>query len=216
MAARMKHSPEKLGQAEDEDDNTTSRRPLAPGAKRMLGMKGTMGGSDVSAYAPSVELDASDPDSDIPGELQVILEDNRRRSSERFDDTVDFGPLSDSLRVPEEDVPDDISEPSSPQPVFRAQIVDEYDHYADLDDDDTTGTQDEDKTTGSFDFTGEINKLNQSGGSDRHSFVEQLEHAFKTPAKVDLRSDFGGFLTVDAPPVPVLPLHLRKQQDPEK
>ena len=55
-----------------------------------------------------------------------------------------------------------------------------------------------------FDFTGELQKLNESGASesDRRSFVEQLENAFRTLAKVDLCYDFGGHLCVDVPPVP--------------
>ncbi|KAJ7585441.1 hypothetical protein C8J56DRAFT_1087354 [Mycena floridula] len=41
-------------------------------------------------------------------------------------------------------------------------------------------------TKKSFDFTGELKKLNESGVSDRRSFVEQLENVFKMPAKIDL------------------------------
>ncbi|KAJ7585387.1 hypothetical protein C8J56DRAFT_122743 [Mycena floridula] len=41
-------------------------------------------------------------------------------------------------------------------------------------------------TKKAFDFMGELKKLNESGASDRRSFVEQLENAFKTPAKIDL------------------------------
>ncbi|KAJ7585412.1 hypothetical protein C8J56DRAFT_1052721 [Mycena floridula] len=41
-------------------------------------------------------------------------------------------------------------------------------------------------TKKAFDFTGELKKLNESGASDRRSFMEQLENAFKTPAKIDL------------------------------
>jgi len=43
-----------------------------------------------------------------------------------------------------------------------------------------------------FNFTGEIKTLNGFGAS-HHSFVEQLEHAFRTPAKIDLPHDFGNF-----------------------
>jgi hypothetical protein len=42
-------------------------------------------------------------------------------------------------------------------------------------------------TKKSFDLTGELTKLNESGGSDRLSFVEQLENALRTP--VNLRYD---------------------------
>jgi len=62
-------------------------------------------------------------------------------------------------------------------------------------------------TKNTFDFTGELKKLNESGASDRRSFVEQLENAFRTPAKVDLCYDFGGHLRADVPPVPTVPLN---------
>jgi serine/arginine repetitive matrix protein 2 len=57
---------------------------------------------------------------------------------------------------------------------------------------------DKDDTKKSFDPTGELKKLNESGGSDRLGFVEQLKNAFRTP--VNLRYDFD--LQLDAPPVP--------------
>ncbi|KAG1736674.1 uncharacterized protein EDB91DRAFT_1249984 [Suillus paluster] len=44
-----------------------------------------------------------------------------------------------------------------------------------------------------------IEKLNESGGSDRLSFIEQLENAFYTPAKIDLWYDFD--LQLSVPPV---------------
>ncbi|KAF7293671.1 hypothetical protein MIND_01147100 [Mycena indigotica] len=50
----------------------------------------------------------------------------------------------------------------------------------------------------SFDFTGELQKLNEPGASDRRSSVEQLENAFKTPANIDLHN----LLAIDAPPEP--------------
>ena len=62
-------------------------------------------------------------------------------------------------------------------------------------------TSDED-TKNTFDFSGE------SGASDRRSFVEQLENAFQTPAKVDLCYDFGGHLRTDVSPVPSVPVNL--------
>ena len=52
--------------------------------------------------------------------------------------------------------------------------------------------------------------LNESGASDRRSFVEQLENAFRTPARVDLRYSFPEN-AVDIPPVPSLPVGV---QDP--
>ncbi|KAJ7859170.1 hypothetical protein B0H14DRAFT_636132 [Mycena olivaceomarginata] len=55
-------------------------------AKRVLRMGGTMGGSDASGYEVQ-ELDASDPDSDIPDELQVILASGGHSP---VDDTLSF------------------------------------------------------------------------------------------------------------------------------
>ncbi|KAK0244974.1 hypothetical protein EDD85DRAFT_1348 [Armillaria nabsnona] len=213
----------RASRASTEHDDTTSRRPLAPGARKMLGMKGTMGGSDVSAYAEDV--DASDPDSDIPDELQFILHGKRAPIVEA-EETMDYDDITESakgsgaddtmdyhdeglsfindrlggLSFVDEEMEVDVS---APPPVFRAQVIDEQEHHAEL------GPSEED-TNKSFDFTDEIKKLNESGDSDRHSFVEQLENAFRTPAKIDLRYDFAGpikdgFLQVDIPPVPPLP-----------
>jgi len=46
--------------------------------------------------------------------------------------------------------------------------------------------------------------LNESGACERRSFVEQLENAFRTPARIDLRYSFPDN-TTDVPPVPALP-----------
>ena len=55
----------------------------------------------------------------------------------------------------------------------------------------------------SFDFTGEIRMLNESGASERRSFVEQFENAFRTPARIDSRYSFPDS-TTDVPPLPTL------------
>ncbi|KAK7047178.1 hypothetical protein VNI00_006844 [Paramarasmius palmivorus] len=194
-----------------EDEYTTSR-PLAPGAKRMLGMKGTMGGSDVSAYAMD-DIDISDPDSDIPDELQHIL------AAQEHDDTLSFrSPPSPSVESPPEvpHVEDEVDSSSDPEqldvPVFLANVTDDHDNHIELAE---FSSEDEADTKKSFDFTGELNKLNESGASDRRSFVEQLENAFRTPAKVDLRCDFNGFLQVEVPPLPPLPPVVKAQLDSE-
>ncbi|KAJ6511227.1 hypothetical protein DFH09DRAFT_999601 [Mycena vulgaris] len=177
---------------------STQGMPLARETKRVLGMGGTMGGSDVSGYDDQ-ELDASDPDSDIPNELQVLLSASRGQSP--IDDTLSFCPPAvQSAPLPSPGLPPHAPLPISPSPpqlelpVFNVQLID-----GDMDE---GGTSSEEDTKKSFDFTGELQKLNESGGSDRRSFVEQLENAFKTPAKIDLR----GFLRVEVPPpVPTLP-----------
>ena len=53
----------------------------------------------------------------------------------------------------------------------------------------------------SFDFTGELKKLNESGASDRRSFIEQLECAFHAPVKFDLNK-FGRFSPEEPSPLP--------------
>ena len=68
-------------------------------------------------------------------------------------------------------------------------------------------TTSEDNTKQSFDFTGELRKLNELGASDRRGFVEQLEDAFRTPAMVDLR--YGS--EVPPPPLPDMPLGMMKK-----
>ncbi|KZP22138.1 hypothetical protein FIBSPDRAFT_953223 [Athelia psychrophila] len=180
--------------------------------KRALGMSGTMGGSDCSAYMPEEEVDASDPDSDIPGELQAILATHEEESSE---DTMSYRPgsLDGSPVSPTTDRLYQFSlKPFEPLslglkgPAFRASLMDEDNNQLDLDD---TATSEEEDTKKSFDFTGELKKLNQSGASDRRSFMEQLENAFRTPAKIDLRYAFDqAMLTAEVPPVPKMPLHL--------
>ncbi|RDB16264.1 hypothetical protein Hypma_003001 [Hypsizygus marmoreus] len=171
--------------------------PIPPEARRMLSMSGTMGGSDVSCYAVA-ELDASDPDSDIPDELQYILHNQSDDGDtmsfhEDMEESLPGSPPDSPLPIPSEP-------PMLELPSFHAQLIDDENNHADID---TGGNSEEEDTKESFDFTGEIQKLNESGASDRRSFVEQLENAFRTPAKIDLR-----FLAVDVPPVPKLPIQL--------
>lgn len=177
--------------------------PIPPEARRNLGLTGTMGGS-VGSVAEQ-EFDASDPDSDIPDELQVILSN----SDQELDDTLSFNPnmpLPSPGLPPEMPLPvpgsETVSQDGVPEfPVFRATLIDEDDRQADIEEAGALSSSEED-TKKSFDFTGEINKLNESGASHRRSFVEQLECAFRTPAKIDLRYDFGNFFQSDVPPVP--------------
>ncbi|KAG2030786.1 hypothetical protein BDR03DRAFT_161432 [Suillus americanus] len=171
---------------------------ILPDARRNLGLAGTLGRS-----VGRQELDASDPDSDIPDELQIILSS----SDHEADDTLSFNPNLTIMHppLPSPGLPPEMPLPLPKSsvtevPVFRAKVIDEDDHHADIEE---AGMSSEDDTKKSFDFTGELQKLNESGGSDRLSFVEQLENAFRTPAKIDLRYDFD--LPLDAPPVPKIP-----------
>ncbi|PIL26963.1 hypothetical protein GSI_10101 [Ganoderma sinense ZZ0214-1] len=184
--------------------------PLTAEARKGLGLCGTLG----SSTEPDVDLE--DPDSDIPDELQVILsgqsDDENPRPLSPFDDTMSFKPPSSpgsppktALPVPEERN----QSPAEQAPVFQAQLFDADANQAELDDGEHSPTfHSEDDTKKSFDFTGELQRLNESGGSDRASFVEQLETAFKTPARMDLAFDFNDESML-APPVPPLPQNLR-------
>src|SRR6188768_499930 len=66
----------------------------------------------------------------------------------------------------------------------------------------------------SFDFMEESKQLSESDASDYRSFVEQLENAFRTPAEVDFRYNFGCHLRVEIPPVSSIPVGLRCQLTP--
>ncbi|KAJ6514305.1 hypothetical protein C8R47DRAFT_962300 [Mycena vitilis] len=190
---------------------STLGMPLAREAKRVLGMGGTMGGSAASGYEEQ-ELDASDPDSDIPNELQAILSSCGQSP---IDDTLSFRPPSVHAQLPSPGLPPHLPLPGSPSPassplpqhlqlpVLNIQLIDDEGHHGDIDE-----ASSEEDTKKSFDFTGELQKLNESGASDRRSFVEQLENAFKTPAKLDLR----GLLCVEVPP-PMPPIPVTLKQD---
>ncbi|KAF8339103.1 uncharacterized protein EI90DRAFT_3118188 [Cantharellus anzutake] len=111
-------------------------------------------------FSSSEDEAPADPDSDIPDELQVILSSSC--STRSLDDTLSIpqppeSPLSDHLSLPVTTSDSNSSPGSLPGPHMR---------------EDDTGKK-------SFDFTGELNRLNQGGV--RLSFVEQLEEAFKTP-----------------------------------
>ena len=187
--------------------------PIAREVRKALGMSGTLGGSDVSRY-DGPPPDASDPDSDVPEELKFILAAHSDRESlaeslcfQEEHGTPVLSPTAPSFSAPPP------SEPLPPldRPVFRAALIDDDQNRFEIDGE-CMQSSDED-TKKSFDFTGELKKLNESGASDRASFVEQLEIAFKTPAKIDLRCGFGTHLQVEAPPVPCLPLSLDNKAD---
>ncbi|KAH9913689.1 uncharacterized protein BXZ73DRAFT_81864 [Epithele typhae] len=187
---------------------------LTSETRKVLGMGGTLGGST----EPSV--DPEDPDSDIPDELQVILsgqsdEEGATRPLTPFDDTLSFRPPPSPGSPPKSALPTpDVSVYASNEeariPVF--QLFDPQAKRAELDDGERSPTSaSEDDTKKSFDFTGELRKLNESGGSDRASFVEQVEEAFKTPGRIQLGFDFDIHEQNQmlVPPVPALPVNLR-------
>ena len=174
--------------------------PIAREVRRALGRPGTLGGSDISGYTES-RLDASDPDSDVPDELKFIL----AARSETGSIVENLSPDTPTPAfVPKLSALADTTPQTNEPPIFRITLTDEDDQNGFGIDGESAHSSEED-TKKSFDFTGEIMKLNESGASDRASFVEQLEMAFKTPAKVDLHYDFSTHLCVEAPPLPPLP-----------
>ena len=159
----------------------TNSLPIPLEARPNLGLAGTMGGF-IGGTAEQ-EFDASNPDSDVPDELQVIL------SNSDQEDTLSFDPPT--LRAPglPPEMPLPVPRDSAPEmPVCQADIEEAV-------------VSSEDDTKKSFYFTGEIKKRNKSGASHRRSFMEQLEYTFRTPTKIDLRYNFGNFLVTNVPPV---------------
>ncbi|KAI0666503.1 hypothetical protein C8Q78DRAFT_984185 [Trametes maxima] len=194
--------------------------PMSAEARKGLGLCGTLGGST------EPDVDPEDPDSDIPDELQVILSGQSDDDmTQPLNDTLSFRPPSPgsppktALPLPDVQTTGLNLEPAAP--VFQAQLFDAEDNQAELDDGEGGhGSASEDDTKKSFDFTGELQKLNESGASDRASFVEQLENAFKTPARIELGFDFAidgadGAGRTLAPPVPALPKAFRAAPEPE-
>ncbi|KAL6299475.1 hypothetical protein BKA93DRAFT_870647 [Sparassis latifolia] len=213
LAVKSKQSHHSLG---------NSGIPISPEARMGLGLAGTMGGSG-STEPP---VDPEDPDSDIPDELQVILSGQSDEEGERcLDDTLSFRRVScptspREVPLPLPEVPQlsesvetvEAVEVVADAPVFCAQLLDEDANEADIDDGGNGSSEDD--TNKSFDFTGELQKLNESGGSDRRSFVEQLENAFRTPARIELGYGLGEHLGLNhnflaVPPVPALPSAFR-------
>ena len=137
--------------------------PIACETRKVLS---TMGGSDVSCYL-GPDPDVSDPDSNVPDELCFILTSHSDRNVHKSlsfrddqDDTVSK-PLSPSPPADPLPVPSSSAPPALPLPVFHASLInDEQNQYYI----DGMHTSDED-TKNIFDFTGELQKLNESGAS---------------------------------------------------
>lgn len=185
-----------------------TRMPMSKEAQKDLGLAGTLGGS-MSSRNPDQSMDFDEPDSDIPNELKVI-----------FTGEDKFISPSRSRRPPSPGLP-----PRSPLPIpavlqtsiapsDRPMISVPWKDEAQPDDYDESDSSslEENDTRRSFDFTSELKSLSESAGSHRHSFVEQLENAFRTPAKYDL-DGFDHFGPEDVPPVPPIP-HLTSRRRP--
>ena len=174
--------------------------PMSKEVQKDLGLAGTLGRS-MSLRDPNQSVVLNEPDSDIPNELQVIIAGEDKLTSP-----------SHSHRPPSPGLP-----PRSPLPIpailqtsiassDRSTIAVPWKDEAqrgDYDESDSSSLEEND-TRKSFDFTSELKSLSESAGSHRHSFVEQLENAFRTPAKYDLDA-FGHFGPEDVPPVPPIP-----------
>ncbi|KAI0247397.1 hypothetical protein BJV78DRAFT_1339302 [Lactifluus subvellereus] len=188
--------------------------PMSNEARKDLGLAGTLGGSMSSRnLEQSINLD--DPDSDIPNELQVILTGGDAERLVDFEDTLSSSHPPLARQPPSPGLP-----PESPLPtpmVSQTSIMHSSgpvistswmggEQIEDHDGSDSSSLGESD-TKRSFDFTGELKKLNESTATHRRSFVEQLESAFRTPAKYDL-DGFGQFELEEKaiPPVPSIPL----------
>ena len=169
-------------------------------AIKSLGLGGTLGG-------PDPDVDPHEPGADIPDELKAILaSQSDDGETQMYDDIFDFEPRSRAPSPglpPLADLPNIVPEPEH-APVFRATLYDADEHEADLDEGDVSLSEDDTKK--SFDFTGEIRRLSEGGAAHRRSFVEQLENAFRTPARVDLDFTLGAglFAKLDEAPAPAV------------
>ncbi|KAI5994634.1 hypothetical protein EDC04DRAFT_2981974 [Pisolithus marmoratus] len=114
------------------DQDQTSGLPIPPKARCNLSLTGTMG-SSVSTMAEQ-EFDVSDPDSDIPDELQVILSN----SDQELNDMMSFNPNAPHPLLPLPRLPLELllpvpgAKPPSQDlvlevPIFHATLIDEDD-----------------------------------------------------------------------------------------
>ena len=185
--------------------------PMSKGAQKDLGLAGTLGGS-MSSRNPDRSMDLDEPDSDIPNELHVILTGDTLRLG-GLEDTLTSLPPTLTRRPPSPGLP-----PVCPLPIpvashtsvghpSRSLIPVPWMDNVQLEgpEESDSSSLEENDTKKSFDFTTELKRLSESAGSHRHSFMEQLEDAFRTPAKYDLEG-FGQFGSYeDVPPVPPIP-----------
>ncbi len=120
--------------------------------------------------------DASDLDSDVPDELRFLLAGHSVRGSVAeslsFQDDQEASicvvstvtPDPDSLSMLSKELPDPLVVLTIDLPVFQASLVDEEQNHFTIDGDEVHSSDKDTKK--SFDFTGELQKLNESGASD--------------------------------------------------
>ena len=128
-------------------------------------MSDTMGGSDISC-CQGPDPDVSEPDSDVPDELRVILASHSERNSvtESFsfrDDQDDTVSKSLSPNPPADPLPTLIlpssALPALQLPVFHGSLIDDEQNQFDIGCMNTSHVDTKRKNT--FDFTGELKKL---------------------------------------------------------
>ena len=177
-------------------------------ARKDLGLAGTLGGS-MSSRNPDLSLESDNPYSDIPNELQDLLTGGNAERLDDLEDTISFFsaplvhlPPSPGL-PPESPLPTPaMSQTCAVRSSGSVNFTQPIDEGHNDDDESDSSSLEENDTKRSFDFTGELKKLSETAGTHRHSFVEQLENAFRTPAKYHL-DRFGS--DEDIPPVPTVP-----------
>lgn len=192
--------------------------PMTKEARGALGLAGTLGGS-MSSRNTNQSMNLDDPDCDIPNELQVILTGGVTQHLGDPEDTLTFLPASLTRRPPSPGLPPEcpLPIPTVPQTSAvhsgRSVLSVPWMGEAQPEDPDESDSSSfgENDTKRSFDFTSELKRLSESAGTQRRSFVEQLENAFRTPAKYSL-DGLGHFeLEGDAPPMPSIP-HLASRR----
>ena len=185
-----------------------TRMQTSKEAQKDPGQAGTLRGSMCSRN-PDQSMDFDEPNSDIPNELQVILTGDDKLTSPSTSHRPPSPGLPPRSPLPIPAVLQTAIAPSD-RPMTSVPWEDEV-QPDDYDESDSSSLEEND-TRKSFDFTSELKSLSESAGSHRHSFVEQLENAFRTPAKYDL-DGFSHFRPEDIPPMPSIP-HLTSKRRP--
>jgi len=156
----------------DISDESNPTIPITVETRRMLGMGGKFGAE------VSFELDTSDPDSDMPDALSVILSNQAEGEIDMLSFVGQAEPSLSPVSPPPLPLPSPSTPPVLELPSFHVQRMRKRNQTELVEGEDTKK---------SFDFKEEIQKLNKSGASDRANFVEQVESMFKTLAKIDFR-----------------------------
>jgi serine/arginine repetitive matrix protein 2 len=186
-ARRSRRSVRPRAQSSEESLHDKLRQ-LSPRAHCSVGMRGTLPNYSHDVEESSLSSGRDDPtsesaddmtDSDIPDELRMVIahkEDDTGSSLRSLDDSISTfsRPLSEASNRSAE--PTTRSHPHPFSITVTAPSVSSHDSDVESPIEDERDRED-DTGKKSFDFTGEINRLNQGGA--RISFVEKLEEAFR-------------------------------------